>query len=103
MVGVEEDVGSEGQGNEPFTIDEDLEMSPAIPPLEFRDPNNLIKFAGCEHIRDSICLRHRVSGVFDGRIVYCMIPDSPSTSSRLRYGSTSILDRFQAHALLMET
>lgn len=49
--------GSDDQGDGPFTVDEDMETSPTIPPSKFPIPDNVKGYAGCEGKGDSIWLR----------------------------------------------
>lgn len=72
---------SEDEGDDPFIVDEDMEVSPSLPPTEFCEPDNITSFGGAEDDKDSLRLKRRPYLTEDGRIVYCMIPKSPSNSA----------------------
>lgn len=45
----------DNQGDSPLIMDEDMEVSPSIPPLEFQNFYSVIGYAKCQVMGDSIC------------------------------------------------
>lgn len=75
-------------------FDEDMEMSPSIPSTEFRESNNIIGYARIEVIGDTLQLKRRLKYRESRRIVYCMMAESLSNNTNLRYRPISVTTCF---------
>lgn len=63
--------GSSGnEGDEPSMLEEDLEKSPLLLPIKFRDADNAMGYAGFERIDGKLRLKQRSCFTKKGSIIY---------------------------------
>lgn len=103
QVEVEEGVGLNDEANKPNTMDEDIGLSPCIPPVEFHGTNDETSFASCEKVNGRLQLKCRLRGLCRGLVVHCTIPNSLEMSTSTRYGPCSNYNCYQALKKLHET